>query len=215
MIQKLYTTNRWLIFSGILIITLYFTWLLNAALPFDQMMYNSLSEQISANRIKELIENQKKWQWLGYAFVPVLLLIKWFLVAITIDLGALLLEVELKFKKAFQIAMLSEVAFIILLATKFGWFFANKEILTLEYVNSFMPFSVGNIIDLSLVDKWFIYPIQVFNLFEVLYWFVLAYFLHLEIKHTYWQSFKFVILTYGTGLLIWIVFMAFLILNFS
>tara|TARA_R110001592_G_scaffold57323_1_gene174286 strand:- start:3559 stop:4206 length:648 start_codon:yes stop_codon:yes gene_type:complete len=215
MLKILYNQNKWLVFGGITIVALYFTWLMNAALPFERMTYNSLSEQLSANRIHELLESQQKWKWLGYLFVPVLLLIKWALVAITLDVGALFLEIELKFKKAFQIAMLSEVAFIILLATKFGWFFYHREILTLEYVQFFMPLSLGNIIDISSIDKWFVYPLQAFNAFEFIYWLVLAYFLSLEIKQTFWKSFHFVILTYGLGLVIWLIFIAFLILNFS
>ena len=215
MMQRLYGLNKWILFTTLTLATVYFTWLMNAALPFEQMMYSSLSEQLSANRIEKLIENQQKWQWLSYAIVPVLLLIKWLLVAVVLDIGALFLEIELKFKKAFHIAMLSEVVFIVLLATKFGWFFYHRDILTLEYVQFFMPLSLGNVIDISFMDKWLVYPLQVFNVFEMVYWLTLAYFLHLEIKQSFWKSFHFVAITYGVGLVVWLTFIAFLILNFN
>jgi len=188
---------------------------MNAALPFERMMYNSMSEQISANRIQALIENQQKWDWVGYLLLPLLLTIKWFLVAVALDIGALLFEVELKFKKSFHIAMASEFVFLFLVAIKFGWFFYNRETLTLEYVQLFMPLSLSSLVDLKGVDKWFVYPLQVANLFEIAYWFVLAYFLSIELKRPYGKAVQFVMATYGVGLLVWIIFMAFLILNFS
>lgn len=215
MLQKLYNQNKWIVFSGVFLITLYFTWLMNAALPFERMMYNSMSEQISANRIQALIENQQKWDWVGYLLLPLLLTIKWFLVAVALDIGALLFEVELKFKKSFHIAMASEFVFLFLVAIKFGWFFYNRETLTLEYVQLFMPLSLSSLVDLKGVDKWFVYPLQVANLFEIAYWFVLAYFLSIELKRPYGKAVQFVMATYGVGLLVWIIFMAFLILNFS
>ena len=215
MIQKLYAQNKWLIFTAIVLVTLYFTWLMNAALPFNRMIYNSLSDQLSANRIQKLIEGQQKWRWLSYALMPILLIIKWFLVAVAIDVGAMFFEVELKFKKAFQIAMLSEMAFLLLLAVKFGWFFYNRDTLTLAYVQAFMPLSLSSFIDVSKIDKWFIYPLQVINIFELIYWLLLAYFLGIELKKPSGKAFQFVLGTYGVGLLIWIIFMAFLILNFS
>lgn len=215
MFQKLYNKNKWLVFTIVVLITLYFTWLMNAALPFNRMMYNSLSEQLSANRIHKLIESQQKWEWLGYLILPLLLIIKWFLVAVALDVGALLFEIELKFKKAFQIAMLSEMAFLLLLGVKFGWFFYNRDTLTLEYVQGFMPLSLSSLIDTSSIDKWFIYPLQVINLFEIAYWFILAYFLSIELKKPFGKAFQFVASTYGVGLIIWVIFMAFLVLNFS
>lgn len=215
MLVKLYKVNTWKIFVAITLVVLYFSFLMNAALPFERMTFNSLSEQLSANRIHNLLENQKKWQWLSYIFVPVFLLIKCLLVAVAIDVGALFLEIELKFKKAFKIAMVSEIASIMLIATKFGWFFYHRDTLSLEYVQGFMPLSLSSLIDTSSIDKWFIYPIQVINLFELAYWFILAYFLSIEIKKPFNKAFQFVVSTYGVGLFIWIIFMVFLILNFS
>lgn len=215
MLTKLYQLNKWKIFVALTLATLYFSFMMNVALPFERMTFNSLSEQLSANRIQELLENQKKWQWLGYVFVPVFLVIKWLLVAVALDIGALFLEIELKFKNAFKIAMVSEIVFVFLLLVKFGWFFYHRETLTLEYVQFFTPLSLINLIDYSQLDKWFVYPIQNINFFELVYWFLLAYFLSKETKKSFGKSFEFVLYSYGVGLLIWMVFVSFLILNYT
>jgi len=215
MLKKLQEQNVWYVFIIITLVSVYFSVLMNKALPFEQMMYNSLSEQLSVNRINVLIENQKKWAWLGYILLPIILVIKWFLVAVALDIGALVLEIQLKFKKAFQIAMLSEIAFLLLMAVKFGWYFYHRDTLSLEYMQLFMPLSLSNFFNLSQLDKWFIYPLQVINVFEIIYWLLLSHFISLEIKKPFTKSLQFIALTYGIGLLVWVVFMGFLILHFN
>lgn len=215
MLLNYYQLNKWKIFAAITLAALYFSLMMNVALPFERMTFNSLSEQLSANRIQELLENQKKWQWLGYVFVPIFLLLKWLMVAVVLDIGAVIFELELSFKKAFHIAMASEIVFILLLLVKFGWLFYHREIITLEYVQFFTPFSLINLIDYTQLDKWFIYPIQTINVFEISYWFLLAYFLSKETKRSFGKSFEYVIYSYGVGLLIWMVFISFLILNYT
>ncbi len=215
MLLKLYQFNKWKLFAVITLAALYFSFLMKVALPFERMTFNSLSEQLSANRIQELIENQKKWQWLGYVFVPIFLLLKWLMVAVVLDIGAVIFELELAFKKAFHIAMASEIVFVLVLLVKFGWFFYHRETLSLEYVQFFTPLSLINLVDYTLLDKWFIYPIQTINIFELAYWFLLTYFLSKETHKPFGKSFQYVMYSYGIGLLIWMVFVSFLILNFT
>ncbi|MBW6482527.1 MAG: hypothetical protein K0B10_05655 [Vicingaceae bacterium] len=215
MLFKLYQLNKWKIFAAITLAALYFSFMMNAALPFEKMIFSSMSEQISINRFKEMMANREKWQWLSYVFVPVFLVIKWLLVAVVLDIGAVIFEIELSFKKAFHIAMASEIVFLLLLLVKFGWLFYHRETLTLEYVQFFTPLSLINLIDYTQLDKWFVYPIQTINVFEVSYWFLLAYFLSKETKRSFGKSFEYVVYSYGVGLLIWMVFVSFLILNYT
>lgn len=68
MLTKLYQLNKWKIFVALTLATLYFSFMMNVALPFERMTFNSLSEQLSANRIQELLENQKKMAVAGLCF---------------------------------------------------------------------------------------------------------------------------------------------------
>jgi hypothetical protein len=186
-------------------------------LPFDQLLFNSLSEQLSVERIKALTVNQKKWEWSGYIIMPLMLVIKWSLATIPFYIGAIFFDVKLTFKKAFHIIMVSEIVFffLALILVKFAWFYYHKDTLTLEYLQFFMPLSLINLFELNELDKWFVYPLQTVNLFEISYWVLLASLFAKEIQKSFWKAFEFVLTTYGVGLLIWVIFISFIILNFS
>ena len=95
------------------------------------------------------------------------------------------------------------------------WLFFNSDNVGLEYIQYFYPLSAINLVDYKIIAPWSIYAIQILNLFELLYWFVLAFLLTGLLKKNFWSSFEFVLSTYGLGLFFWVVFVVFLSLNFS
>ena len=62
-------------------------WAFQYFLISDQLYFNALSNQLTYERIQELIDQGKKWQWLGYILVPVLYLVKFGLVAGCLGIG--------------------------------------------------------------------------------------------------------------------------------
>lgn len=184
-------------------------------LPFNEILLNSLSEQLSADRIQNFISTQKKWEWLTYIIFPLLLLFKWLLTSIAMYTGTIFFEFKATFKELFRIVLLSEIVFLVLALVKFLWFFIYKDHLTLEYVQFFQPLSLSNLFNVGELEPWFIYPVQSFNLFELSYWFSLAFLLSKKLDMPFWKSFDFVLSTYVIGFLIWLVFVSFFILNLS
>ncbi len=65
------------------------------------------------------------------------------------------------------------------------------------------------------MQPWFIYPFQVFNLFELAYWFILAYLIGKELNENTDKGFSIVASSYGVSLLIWVVGVMFFTLNMS
>ncbi len=51
------------------------------------LISNFYSEQLAQKQLENLIENQKKWSWLGYAIIPLLVLLRSSLVALTLSVG--------------------------------------------------------------------------------------------------------------------------------
>ena len=37
----------------------------------DLLVYNSLAEKLTGNQIKDYIELQDKWKWVGFSIVPI------------------------------------------------------------------------------------------------------------------------------------------------
>lgn len=63
------------------------------------------------------------------------------------------------------------------MVAKTVWLFFNSEGVGLEYIQYFYPLSAINLVDYNTIAAWSIYAIQILNLFELLYWFVLAFLL--------------------------------------
>lgn len=86
---------------------------------------------------------------------------------------------------------------------------------TLEDLQYFYPLSALNIVGYKGLESWFIYPLQVLNLFELAYWLLLAYFIG-KLAFTEKDKgkpmdlgFKIVASSYGSALLLWVVVVMF------
>lgn len=181
----------------------------------DELYYDSLVNKISYERISEMLVQGKKWQWLSYAFLPVLLFFKILFVVICFSIGALFLKIETGFKRFFDIAIVAEFVFLISVILKLLWFGFIKTNYTLQDLQYFSPLSAIGLFNPTELDPWFVYPIQLLNLFEVLYWVVLAYQLKPVLNEDFSSSLGFVGRTYGVGLVIWVILVMFLTVSIS
>lgn len=199
-----------LIFS-ILVVNYLSTILLNT----DELISINLAKKLTSIQVTEILEFNKKWQWLGYAISPLLLILKISIIASILDIGCFFFSKEIKYKKLFNIVVKAEFVFLLAIIFKTAWFYAFQPNFALEDLQYFYPLSALNIIGYQGLETWFIYPFQVLNLFEIAYWFILAYLIGKEINETTEKGFSIVASSYGVGLLIWVVGVMFLTLNMS
>jgi hypothetical protein len=68
-------------FLLLLIIYLSISFAMQYLLPADELLLDSLSQTISVNKAEEVLAQLVKYRWVGYVLSPVLLLLKWLLVA--------------------------------------------------------------------------------------------------------------------------------------
>tara|TARA_B110000503_G_scaffold137127_1_gene220780 strand:- start:911 stop:1537 length:627 start_codon:yes stop_codon:yes gene_type:complete len=181
----------------------------------EKLIVNNLSDFLTQNQIDTIIDNRKSWSWLSYALLPLLLLLKVSIIASILDVGCFFFEKEIKYKRLFNIVTQAEFVFILVIIFKTTWFYSFQTNYTLEDLQTFYPLSALNIVGSQGLKTWFIYPFQVLNLFEVAYWFVLAYLIGKEINDTTEKGLSIVASSYGVGLLIWVVGVMFLTLNMS
>jgi hypothetical protein len=80
----------------------------------DDIVYNSFIDRLSYDRISEILVRGKKWKWLSYVFLPVLLFIKILFVVICFSIGGLFLKIDIGFKKFFSLVITAEFIFLIL-----------------------------------------------------------------------------------------------------
>jgi len=207
-----YILNKFSLFT---IISLTTSYLSKSLLINDTLLYNFYSDIISYEKIQKLMEQGRKWEWLGYILIPVLYFIKFSLVALCLSLGLFFLNFPSRFKKLFELAIKAELVFIVAGLFKILWFIYVKPDYTFLDLQYFSPLSLQNLVSIPQSNIWLLYPLQAINLFEIVYWFMLAWGLKEIIQKNMNESFKIVALSYGSGLIIWIAFVVFLTLNNS
>lgn len=206
--------NKYILISLVAIVL---TCISNSTTNTSELILNSNSEQLATEKIEELFKNQKKWIWVGYLTVPLLILIRTSLVTFCLSIGLFFYDIEskIKFKQLFNVSILGEFVLVFVIFSRIIYFYFIKTDYTLDKLLQFYPLSYTNFLDLSKIEPWLIYPLQTINLFEIGYFFVLVYGLHKLLKNKYSKSFEIVAVSYGSGLLIWIGLVMFLTLNMS
>ncbi len=198
------------IFAIICLIAFALMELSNWILISDDLYYDTFGEQLSFEKIGELIDVSKKWGWLIYPILPLIYLMKFFLVAGCLFVGVLLSRFTISFKTVFKIVMVAEFVFLVQPIAKIIWFSLVEINFTLNDLQYFFPLSALSLVEASEIPFWLVYPLQTLSVFEVAYWFILAYGFHVIIKEKYTGMIGLVASSYGAGLLLWEVFIVFL-----
>lgn len=207
-------------------IVLGLSWLMKETLISDTLYFNTLADQLSYEQIEAMIAQGKKWEWLSYVLIPLVYLIKFSLVALVLSLGVWLTTNRFWFKSLFAAAIEAEVIFLIPVVAKVLWFLFIQPNYTLQDLQLFYPLSLLSLFEPDTLEAWWLYPLQVLNVFEVVYWGILAYQVAplLQNQHGYehegvvdrlGRGLSLVSASYGAGLAIWIAVVMFLTLSYS
>ena len=181
-----------------------------------------LNENYTTSQVNMYFETKQKWQWFSYSIIPIFLLIKISIIASILYIGTFFYsKAKVTFKQLFNAVVKAEFVFLGVGVLKIVWFYFFLTSYTLVDLQYFFPLSALNIVGYKGLDAWFIYPLQVLNLFELAYWLLLAYFIG---KMAFTEKdkgkpmdlgFKIVASSYGSALLLWVVVVMFFTLNYS
>ena len=209
-----YETKKLEFFLFISLLYVLFSVLLNEFIIKDDLYYQTLGEQLARERIEEFLEFKHKWDWIAYLIIPVILFFKFLFVALCLETGSIFHGYKTSFKQMFHIAMFAELVFLFaqMLKTIVIALTKLENLNELQYIASFSLLSIMNN---KNIDPWFIYPLHTINIFEIIYWLFLAFILKTLLLKEYFRMIKFVLSTYGVGLLILIIVVMFINVNFS
>ena len=208
-------------FLCILCISIYFflVYLDKSYISTDSKIFDFLAKDYPSSVVQNYMESQKKWWWVSYAVTPVLIGIKVLLVAFCLNFVKIISEKleDVKFRDILTVVLIAEFVFIIAGFYKFFNFYLIDTDYTLETLQTYYPLSLINYKEAISTEKWLAYPLQLCNLFEVIYWGFLAWGIWelADKKISYQRSLGYVALTYGVGLLFWVGVVCFLILSVS
>lgn len=211
-----YPAKGWVYFLVLLLASFVLNAITKHTLDSEKLIFDSLAEQLTANQLEQIIEFKEKNQWIGYILLPVFILVKTSLIASILDLGCFIFNKKVRYENLFNIVVKAEFIFLLVAVFKTAWFYFIQRNFTLEGLQYFYPLSAINLVGYEGLEPWWIYPLQVLNLFELVYWFILAYLIGKEIGDTVsTKGLQIVASSYGVGLVIWVASVMFFTLNMS
>jgi hypothetical protein len=211
LVLKFTTWKVLLLFSCL---NVFLTFSINYLFLSEGLFYQSFSEQLAVGRIAKMFEMSQKWQWIGYVFTPIVVIIRVSFTAICLYIGCFLANSNIRFKEVFKIALLADFVFVLTGIAKLVILIFFKNVSRLDDLQ-FQPLSLTELFHRDSVDKLFVYPFSLISIFELLYWLVLARFLSGLLEKPFGNSLKRVASSYGTGLLLWLLFVMFLTVNLT
>ena len=211
--------NNFYIFLIVLFAHIFILYFTSYFLEINSKIIDFLAKDYPSSVVQNYIESQKKWWWVSYVTTPVLIGIKVLLVAFCLNFVKIISEKleDVKFRDILTVVLIAEFVFIIAGFYKFFNFYLIDTDYTLETLQTYYPLSLINYKEAISTEKWLAYPLQLANVFELMYWGVLAWGIWqlADKKISYQRSLGYVALTYGVGLLFWVGVVCFLILSVS
>ena len=211
--------NNFYIFLIVLFAHIFILYFTSYFLEINSKIIDFLAKDYPSSVVQNYIESQKKWWWVSYAVTPVLIGIKVLLVAFCLNFVKIISEKleDVKFRDILTVVLIAEFVFVIAGFYKFFNFYLVETDYTLETLQTYYPLSLINFKEAISTEKWLAYPLQLANVFELMYWGVLAWGIWqlADKKISYQRSLGYVALTYGVGLLFWVGVVCFLILSVS
>lgn len=182
---------------------------------FEEVYYRSFSDQLTGESIESFLNIQSQYAWVNYIFVPLIFFFRVLFVVICIGIGIAFSDLEFKFKTIFRAILLAEVVFLVAQIIYMINLSLHLNTLTLEKAANYYPLTTLSYFGTENVVPWLRYPLQTINVFEVLYMAVIAWLLSKQWKEDFMESMALVVPSYGTGLILWLVFVTFITLQIS
>ncbi len=148
----------------------------------DQMYYEALGEQVSYERISQMLQKQKERWWLPMVFTPIIYALKFCFISFFFLVGAIFHNYKISFKRFYQVSIQAEFIFLLPVIFKFFYFLLIAKEFGLQEVGSFNPYSLLYYLKDAEISHYIAYPLYLINVFEIGYWFILAYLLNVSYK---------------------------------
>ena len=206
--------NAWIVFALLCVGYATTAYIQDTMILTKEVFYNTLGEQLTIERIDEMLEEQSEWKWVSYLLIPVVIALQAFLVTLCLNCGTILMNYTIRFRPLFTLVLRSSVVFLLMkLALTFILLFTKIQIF--DDLITANKFALAGFVDKADVPTWLMYPLSILNIFEAAFWLLLTFGMGRLLQRPFKASLGFVATTYGLGLLMWMVFIIFLQLNLS
>ncbi len=206
--------NAWIVFALLCVGYATTAYIQDTMILTKEVFYNTLGEQLTIERIDEMLEKQSEWKWVSYLLIPVVIAFQAFLVTLCLNCGTIMMNYTIRFRPLFTLVLRSSVVFLLMkLALTFILLFSKIQVF--DDLITTNKFALAGFVDKADVPTWLMYPLSILNIFEAAFWLLLTFGIGRLLQRPFQASLGFVATTYGLGLLMWMVFIIFLQLNLS
>lgn len=176
---------------------------------------NQVEIEIPENVLLDMLEDMRYWNKFSVIFTFLILSIKSFLMALVLYAGLFFANRHqgVKLGSLFKVAVYAES--IIVLAGMVKVVFGAFSDFTYTEFSLFYPLSVLSFLNPEAIQPLWYYPLQLLNVFEIIYIFLLIYFFSQEIEIKNTESSKVVLGSYLFSMSFWLILILFLTLNFT
>jgi hypothetical protein len=168
----------------------------------------SWADRLNPDQLSDFFSEKDRLAFLAYFALVFYLLVKYAIVAFILQLGADLAGFKLSFRELMQVVMTAELVFLFPQVLKVCHFF-NASGFTIEDLKTYEPFSIAGLLPAGGPGAWQ-FPLQTFNAWELVYWFLLADGIRQPSKISFKQSLSIVLYSYVPCLFFWTMLVAFL-----
>ena len=210
--QKVLKINKLYFFFLIVVLNICMFVINNRLILTKEVYYNSYIEQLSIERIDNVVEEGRKWHMISIFFIPLLLMVKVSFTSSCLFIGLLFKGFRSAFMDVFNIALKAELVFMLGNIIRITVLLGFKEIEDFGDLN-YYPLSLLSITGTKDIYPWLVYSLQSFNFFELAYWLLLAKGLTINFKKDYSAMLMLVISTYVVGFVLWILTVMLLLMN--
>ncbi|GHT02547.1 hypothetical protein FACS189423_01490 [Bacteroidia bacterium] len=188
--------------------------MINNFLLTDNLYHASFGEQYTSDQIQKILNINKSWQYIGYCFIPIVIIIRTLYTSFCLYIGDLIQETHWGFRQLFNISLKADIVFGFGIIFNFYFYALTNNYSTIDDLNINCA-SLLKLVGKENIPNWLVLAYNSINFFELLYIILLVVFLKISFQLTYLKSIVFVLLTYFIGNYLYIVGMTFVYLNFS
>lgn len=212
--ETVFSLSPWTSFALACLVGSIGVFLQQEVLLTEDLFFNSLGEQMAYERIEEMINTQQQYKWIAYVMVPVIMVIQVFLFTLCLNVGTILFEYKVGFRKLFGMGFKATVLIAIVGSLQMIPFLLTK-IETLDQFTQLDWFSLAALFQGVNLPLWLLLPLKMINLLLLLTIVILAGGMHWLTGKPYNKMLRFVAATYGTGMLLFVLLLVFIQLNLS
>lgn len=208
-------TNKAIYFLLLCAIVVLTTYSFSQLLSIEELYTSFYEGNLANQRLQDIKSLNPNATLATYALIPVTLFIKLCIITLCLMIGFLLFDIQVALKKVFHAVLFGEFIFVFPPVIKLCWFSFIQPDFTFDDIIWFYPLALSNLFNSFDTARWLQYPLQVVNIFEVAYWFWLAYCLSITLSLSYKKMFNLVLMSYLPFLSLWILLVVFFIMNLS